>query len=381
MFFSISENLDKTFPYNTKLGKFWINHDEGWSIRGSFLYKGITNHGILKVARQEDIESYKDVDGNFCIIFLENEKIKLTAGIKQKFPMYQNQDLKMISNLYKTENNILAPFEFDGITVDQIKNTQPCYKDLNISDEEIISRINDILEKTFLDFTYDKPFKLYITGVDTILIAAYVLKNKIPFELVSGEHAEMDYFLCHHRSRMLKDFWAYSTIQHWKTDNILFTGALGDETMLRDAVQAKIILDYYGENIVDICTNNPDLYHSYHFLKKENMQAYKELQDLKFTNEKEMKNYIVKQFFYDYQHWHLGRTIFFSPYDNMEILNLALNLSYETARKQLLDASVSKELILRTRPALLKFLSKSKNFNYYENLCDLYSGSIKLESL
>lgn len=380
MFFSISEIIDKSFPFNTELGKFWINHDPGWTSGNNFLYKGFTRNGILSgIKSLEDIKTYKHIEGNFCIIYLEDEKIKLCAGKKQKFPVFHTE--KRVSNLYKTDKHILCPFEFDGVNVNQIETSRPCFIDFKIGDDDVITKIDNILEKTFLDFNVDQPFKLYVTGVDTLLIAAYILKNKIPYQLVGGEHGDMDHFLCHHRSTIRENFWAYTTVQHWKETNILLTGGHGDETMLRDPVQAKVILDFYQEDVVEICRSNSKLYHSYHFLKKDNLSMYDKLNGLHFSSDNEMKNWIIEKFYCDYQHWHLGKTLFFSPYDNLEILNLSLNFSYETAKKQLLDAYVSKSLIDRNRPGLLKLLSKSKNFRYYENLAGLYNGDFKLESL
>jgi hypothetical protein len=380
MFFSISKTIDKTFPCNTKLGKFWVNHDSGWTVFENFLYKGFTRNGVLnKITSVVDIKTYEQIEGNFCIIYLEEEKIKLNAGKKQKFPVFQNET--RVSNLYKTDKHVLAPFEFDGINIIQFETSRPCFIDYKISDDDIIKKIDDILEKTFLDFNIDQPFKLYITGTDTLLIAAYILKNKIPYQLVSGEHGDMDHFLCHHRSTIRENFWAYTTIQHWKESSILLTGGHGDETMLRDPIQAKVILDFYKDDVIEICRSNPNLYHSYHFLKKDNLVMYDKLNDLKFSDADEMKNWIIEKFYCDFQHWHLGKTLFFSPYDNLEILNLSLNLSYATMKKQLLDAYVSKSLIDRNRPGLLKLLSKSKNFRYYENLAGLYNGDFKLESL
>ena len=77
----------------------------------------------------------------------------------------------------------------------------------------------------------------------------------------------------------------------------------------------------------------------------------------------------------------MGNTLFYTPFDDLRLLNLSLNLSDELIRKQLTDGYVAKELIKRNRPGLLKLLSTSKNVDYYKNLADLYEGKVKLEDL
>lgn len=228
----------------------------------------------------------------------------------------------------------------------------------------------------------NQPFKLFLSGgFDTLIIASYILKNKIPYELVREEHAEMDHFTCFHRNRILKSFWAYRTIQHWKTPQILLTGAHGDETLLRDATQAFLFFKHHGEDLVEIVRKDPSLYQSTHYSKPECLASYDSLKSITFESVIDLKSWILNTFARDYQHWHLGNTLFFTPFDDLDLLHLSLNLSYDTSRKQLLDGWLCRNLIQMNRPGLLKLLSKNKNHNYFENLYGLYENKIKLEEL
>jgi hypothetical protein len=375
MFFYIGKIKDKTFPNHVNWGNYYISYDNGWTLHENYLYKGVNSFGLIT-------EKDKNTEGTFCIFEYKDNNILIHTGKKQNFPLYINLSDCSVNNLFKdseefTGNVVITPTEI-------ICNQTPdiSYTELHLSDEEIINQIDYTLEKTILDFRHNEPFKLYITGgVDTLIIASYILKHQIPYELVEGEHADMDYFLCQHRNSLMSKFWAYSTVQHWKKPSILLTGAHGDETMLRDPVQAFLLLKHHGENLVDVCNSNNLLYHSQHCLKDSCIELYDKYKDVEFTFEGDLKTFLLNLTRCDYQHWHLGNTLFFSPFTNLNILNLFLNLSYNTARAQMLDASVSKQLIERNRPGLLSLLSPLKNVNYYQKLGDLYDGKVSLEDL
>jgi hypothetical protein len=70
----------------------------------------------------------------------------------------------------------------------------------------------------------------------------------------------------------------------------------------------------------------------------------------------------------------LGNTITLTPYDNLNLINLVLNLSYPVLRTQILDASIHKLLIERNAPNLLRLLSNDKNTDNFKNLSALYEG-------
>lgn len=379
MFFSINKKIDYSFPNRVKWGEYFVHYDNGWHTHENYIFKGFLKNKFLNITSIDEIKKITDDEGNFCVIFYENDQIFLTTGNKQKFPIFYHAQEEIISNLYISDKKLIAPVTI-GKSITGVVNENLEFEDLNISDTDVIDKIDSLLESSIIDFNYEEPVKIYLTGADTLLIAAYILKNKIPYELVSGEHLEMDYFLCHHRSTIRENFWSYSTVQHWKNKTMLLTGGHGDETLLRDPIQAQAYLKFYNEDLISICKNH-EHYHSYHFLKNKNLIAYEKYKDLNFKNENDMKSWLLNLFRRDYQHWHIGNTFLYSPFDNIDLLKLSLNLSYETARKQLLDAWLSKELIRRNRPGLLKLLSPLKNYNYYKNFDTIYEGTQSLENL
>lgn len=362
MFFKISKVIDETFPNNIIWGDQIISYDNGWTLIDNVLYKGFSTNGLLDIKSIDEVKQYENAPGTFCILINENNEIRICAGEKQKFPLFCHDDY--ITNLVPSHTPLY------------VTNHSKTFVNLPLSDDEILDKIDSLLEQTVVNFKTDKPFKLYLTGgVDTLILASYILKNNIPYELVREEHVEMDHFLCCNRTK-LKEFWAYKDLQHWRQPTILISGMHGDENLLRNPMSAHVLMKEHGDDLIDICNQNRNLYHSKYFLKEKNIRAIRLVDDEVIDD---AKQWILDRNAYDYQHWHLGNTILFTPFDNLELTNLMLNLSYETLKTQMTDAAVSKELIRRNYPRLLRFLSPSKNYNNFSNLVNVYEGIEKLE--
>jgi hypothetical protein len=137
------------------------------------------------------------------------------------------------------------------------------------------------------------------------------------------------------------------------------------------------VLNYFNEDIVEVCKQQP-YYHSGYFLKEKFASTLEAAKQIKFHSEAELKEHVVIRNSNDFQHWHLGNTITLSPYDNLNLINLVLNLSYPILRTQILDAGIHKLLIERNAPQLLRLLSNDKNTNNFKKLAGIYEG---LESL
>jgi hypothetical protein len=374
MFFSISKIQNEDFPNHLVKNGLHIDFDNGWTVTDNFIYKGYIDSGILKDVI--DVDQLRTSTGKFCVLYFANDGTEIITGERQKFPMYIDYENNTVTNIG------IAPHTTASIriNVSTITITSPPLKTftkLNLTDEEIINEVDNILSTSICKFKTDTPLKLFLSGgVDTLLLASYLIKNDIDYELIMYEHTDMDYFLCRTRSK-LKHFWAYPTLQHWRTPNVLISGANGDEMLLRNPIDAFHFFKYNGADLVSACQEN-NLYHSKHFLKEKHIKLYSELDNSSFSSEEELKNYILNRNAIDYQHWHLGNTLTFTPFDNLELNQLMLNLSNEQLSEQLLDAQITKLLIEKNAPELLKYLSPAKNYKNFENLSYIYDGRKKL---
>lgn len=354
MFFSVSKKPNDDFPNHINWGDLFVDFDNGWTVSDSCITKGYNNKS--------------------CTISFKDNSIYIDTGHRQTFPIFVNNKNFVVSNL--------LPGEFFLGTVavttsDIVKTPTPRveFKNLNLSDNDIIDRIDSTIANSILQINYTQPLKLFLTGgVDTLLLASYLIKYNIPYELVTCEHIDLDYFLCCNRSK-LKKFWAYKSMHHWKEPTALLSGANGDEMMLRNPVDAYCILKHHNEDLVAECQRN-NYYHTTHFLKDKNQQQYSNAPS--FSSEEELKTYILNRNSADFQHWHLGNTLTITPFDNLDLNLLMLNLSYPAMRSQILDASISKDLIARNSPGVLKYLSKDKNTDNFKNLAELFDGKTQL---
>jgi len=374
MFFSISKIQNEDFPNHLVTGGLYVDFDNGWTISNNFIYKGYAESGILKDIT--DVDQLRTSTGKFCVLYFGNDGIEIITGERQKFPMFIDYENHVVTNI-GISPQITASITINFSSIIARPYPLNTFTKLNLTDEEIINEVDRVLSNSISQFKIDTPLKLFLSGgVDTLLLASYLIKNDINYELVAYEHTDMDYFLCRIRSK-LKHFWAYPTLQHWRNPSVLISGANGDEMLLRNPVDAFHFFKYNGADLVSACQEN-NLYHSKHFLKEKHIKLYSELDNTSFSSEEELKNYILNRNAIDYQHWHLGNTLTFTPFDNLELTQLMLNLSNEQLSGQLLDAHISKFLIERNGPDLLKYLSPAKNYKNFENLANIYDGRKKL---
>ena len=77
----------------------------------------------------------------------------------------------------------------------------------------------------------------------------------------------------------------------------------------------------------------------------------------------------------DWQHWHIGQTLTWTPLRDLEIYKIFLRLRPEDAIPQIMDSAISIELMERNYPGLSNIISDQKNTgNYLKNLADFLLG-------
>lgn len=357
MFFSISKFKNTDFPNHITWGNMHVGFDNGWTVNDTKISKGYLDKG--------------------CDIFYQDSSIHVTTGNRQTFPIFIDKENFIVSNLYKTPEFFIGNVSITSDRIVTLTAPEVKFTKLDLTDDEIINLIDTTIRDSILNFVTDKPFKVFLTGgVDTALITSYVLKHKLPYELVCEEHTDMDYFISYNR-RKLKKFWAYNSMHHWRTPSVLLSGANGDEMLLRNPMDAFNVMKFYGEDLVEEC-RAVNYYHSGHFLKDKHLAEYAELEKTSYATEYDLKQPIHVRNSQDFQHWHIGNTTTFTPLDNLNLNNLMLNLSYPMLRTQLLDGAISKLLVERNYPSLLKFVSPKKNLNNFDSLAAVYEGKISL---
>ena len=77
----------------------------------------------------------------------------------------------------------------------------------------------------------------------------------------------------------------------------------------------------------------------------------------------------------DWQHWHIGNTLTWTPLRDLDIYKMFLRLEPKDAVGQVMDSFISMGLIERNCPGLSNTISDQKNTgNYLKNLADYLFG-------
>jgi hypothetical protein len=194
------------------------------------------------------------------------------------------------------------------------------------------------------------------------------------FDLLTEEHYARDQFTTENQTALEK-FWAYKQIHHWLEPSWLATGSHGDEYFLRGPVAISMLTAWHDINFFELLSDNPGSYHYHHF------NRYKELWKDAWKNRHQLQqdyptvdllnNQILNVLINDHQHWHLGNTLTWTPFKDIEIAKTLLQCPIEELLPQFLDARLTKDLIVDYNPDIIDYLSQYKNHNNKENLYKL----------
>lgn len=156
---------------------------------------------------------------------------------------------------------------------------------------------------------------------------------------------------------------------------MLVSGAPGDEFTARSPLVGNLLLLHHGTSIPELLSDmayGACLHRTYfdtpkhHALWEEQKQNYTAQ-----TLEQVIRrccNYNIN----DWQHWHLGRTLTWTPLRDLEMFKLFTRLEPQALVTQVMHSTVQKELIRRHAPEVLGYLSTQKNSkNSLENLVAL----------
>jgi hypothetical protein len=131
---------------------------------------------------------------------------------------------------------------------------------------------------------------------------------------------------------------------------------------------------HYNKSVLDLLESPPwnASSHYTYFKRDKNLEGFAQPIDSTLSKEQlfwEMCNIVVN----DWQHWHLGNTLTWTPLRDLEIFKLFLRLPIEQSWGQIFDSEISKKLIEKNKPGLTQLISDQKNSgNPLKNLCEFY---------
>lgn len=353
MFFAISKSRDLRFPNHTVLGDWIVSHDDGWSCDNNRISKGIAN--------------------NWLAIIVDNNKLRLNHGKYRSFPLWWNVETQTLTNLNGTGEQLWAD-SLVALTTDSLEKTHTdVIGDIDTSEvtvEHAIASIKDILLESVAIKT-PEHLKLFLTGgIDTLLLLA-LLKHtgSHDYEYIGSEHLDYDWFVNNNFETIKNLHWGYKQMHHWADPSCLISGCPGDEFFVRGPAAIALWCAWHNIDFIKHLNTAEPGYHTGYFLKEENLQlfvdAYKNRGQLQkdYPTKEEFNRQILNMLVNDHQHWHLGNTLTWTPYLDLEIPKLILRLSDKDLLDHFVNATINKHLISQLDPSVIGMLSTTKNAN------------------
>lgn len=386
MFFSITREPKDNFSQTYQLGSFTVYTDRGWhwdSVGEKIvLYKGYADIGTMQTMLPTIVNQQEpELRGNFCAIVFDpaTNTLQIKTDRYRSFPIYVT-DNEEITNLVP---QAWTAWSDSLVTIDQhLRATLEYFNligDINLNPitlEEALDQIDSILSERVQGFLKHNtlPIKTFLSGgVDSLLVYSYLQKFTDNYELVKCQHFEYDRFWLLNSGTIKERFWGYTQLHHWTDPCILTSGAPGDEYMLRSPTTVDMLLKYNKIYVVNLLTlpEWQGCLHQKYFQKPANYKIFKE-QTLDSGWDREMLlwnmcNIIAN----DWQHWHLGNTLTWTPLRDLEIFKILLRLPLDVQLTQIMNSDISKTLIERNGSGLSRLISDQKNSgNELSNLTD-----------
>ena len=386
MFFEISKIKNQNYPNNYELKNGIIfNCDLGWQ-RIEYKHYIIFFKGYI-LDNLKDEEFYESIvndptpkfKGNFFSIITE-DTITITNDNNRGSPLQYVQNEK-ITNL---EQDLTPAWSNKYLTVDPLltvtENRFSPYTSSyeNIDYDSALDQVDKILCDSFETFLSknNKPIKVFLSGgIDTLTLYSYIKKFTKNFELVDYEYKKFTHFYCKNWDTKIRKYWGYNQIHSWgDVPTVLLTGGCGDEFFLRGPSTLAVLAEHHQIDTFALLEKNTDCYHRHYLLLEKNSKYFKNKKTFDTSSKKNTIDYILNNLINDHQHWHIDETICFTPFKNISIPSIILNLPKQNIIEQLLNAQFNKDLIIRNNPDDLRLLSTSKNNIRFENLTGIKDG-------
>lgn len=357
MFFHIANQPQENYPCHWQLGSFHVSTDSGWQVQqvgsAQVLYKGYADNGNLSDLLMDIVlQTTPNFLGNFCALVLVDGALSIQTDRYRSFPIYIADHF--VGNLIKSDHtawadSLITVHSDFAITENKFDLIGPAW--LPTSNVDQIDQLLSDKIQQFLNHN-TRPLRVFLSGgVDTLLLYSYICKFNAHHELVWNLHTDLDEFYLAN-SGDIKKHWGYQQIHHWQEPCVLASGTPGDEFMLRSPTTANQYLLNIGTSIPNQLSYWPNCLHRDYFIKHLSL-----FETQTWATMPQLCNTVVN----DWQHWHLGNTLTWTPFRDLELFKLFLALPHQQAVAQIMDSAVSRELIERNVPGLTQTLSDQKN--------------------
>lgn len=369
MFFNIGKSHAFNYSHFWQLGDFAISTDAGWRHcefdTYEAVFKGYCDNSVIdeRLLTEFTKTRFPIRTGNFCAILFDRNTgtLSIKTDKYRSFPIYSDR-CSRINNLVPDAQ---TQWSDSVVWIDSDWNIQDAQFDI-VGATDLSSGTVDGLDQylTHKIATYfahhNTPVKVFLTGgLDTMLIYSYIKKLDAPHVMVDCLHVDFDEFYVRN-SADIEAHPFYRQLHHWKTSSVLSSGTPGDEFLLRSPTTAGLYLLNHGVSMLQVLQDHPDCYHHHYFTSDKNLSFFRQ-QEQEFEASADLIWTICNILANDWQHWHLGNTITWTPLRDLEIAKRILSLPFDLVKSQILHGEISRRLIERNCPGLTQQLGHQKN--------------------
>lgn len=325
--------------------------DQGWTNVGDIWYKGYSTDCVLSEHIDDIIAGYKPA-GNWCVI--QNEQI--FHPVLRGFPMNRFEN-----NLTTVTVSGCEPVAYDT-------PPRPNISDDILTVEEVSYQIGNVLLENIENFyRYNDPknVNLYVSsGLDTITCWSVLDHVTTDYDLriyFSGENKFTPEYTHGIMQSLMKTRWGPNQVTYKKEHSWTITGFFAETYTYRDIAAATGYMKFLGKQSLNELVTPDDYY--YGFLDRPKfMNIYNRLKDgIDVSTPDKLRDYLWTTIWYENQIWHLDNNMFFSPFADLRIPEIALRLSIEDLLKFSVNGTIQRHIIERFAPDKLNLVSKYKN--------------------
>ena len=377
MFFSISKKKLDNFPCHHNVNGKVINLDMGWkSIKINdtlFFYKGYCDQKRIEETLLEfDLDPNPKYSGVFCILIVRKDSITITHNLLRLFSIfiYENEisslpNLKSFDSYQELENFYYLEIS-SSIQRKEIKNLITTSSN-SLTVLEAVDQVNEILTNKFLNFYDQTKSKINLIvngGLDSITIASYLYKLKIPCNISFNNYQEFSPFMMHNYDLIGDTYTNFKVHLTKDSVNHVAVGDWGDLAFGKDFCYSAFF-KYQKIDPYKIINTDHYMYYFYHSTK--NQTYYNTLDDdFEKYSLKKIRFKMLKDVLHSNNKssvFHIDSNVYFVPFADIEIPKIIIELNAKDFIENLLDSSIQKELIKKNAPWMIDAVSKHKNIN------------------
>ena len=373
MFFTIAKTPDSRFINHTMIGTWWFSHDMGWIQSDD---NRVWSKGYCNVSLNH---------GNYTRISFNDGVIELQHDLERSYPLWWDKSINTLTNLLGTGRSIWVDSQIKLTTDNLIEKKVDPIGPIDSTGLTIAQAVEEICQNLknkaieLQHYNIDIRRCLFVSGgIDTLTLMALIKNTHTPCDILDYEYFEYDQFTNQNLMDIRNSHWAYKQIHHWNDNTVLISGACGDEFLFRGPYTIALWAAWHNIDLAKILQTASG-YHVGYFQKEANLAVIRKhwlnrsaIRSL-YPTKQELIHQILNNNVNDHQHWHLGNTLTWTPFKDLNLTKIMMRLNESDLLDHVLDATVNKQVINSLWPNALQLLSKTKNLNSRRYLHNLYN--------